>query len=508
MTTLQPRAPYSREELRVLYPRDLELRQVQIILRHGERTPVNARFNNAGLAAFWPYCSAAKALRTAVLEADGSWGTLEWTRRLESFEQGDIPKWNTGSNGEVDGICQPGELTDRGRETTLALGQRIRKLYVDQLGFLPSMFDSQTASQVHVRATPIPRALESVQQAFNGLYPSSRRLESTPPPIIVTRAMQDETLFPNEGACKRFGELARAFADRTAQLYNDGPELRYINKKIGKYMPAESPVVKVDSHPRLSGIMDSVNATLAHGKDTRLPSEFYDKKVLQYIDRICVEEWFVGYEESNEYRKLGIGSLISDLTQRMVEKTASSSMDGRDGGPFKISLAGCHDTTIAASLAALGALNVDKDKWPKFTSSIAFELFQRKNSSTAAPGTKSVGAIWPSREKTWWYSLFSSPRPSQPTSARTPLTEWSENEKRTLDDYYVRLRYNDKPVTIPFCKPSGRHFEHDETFCTLAAFKEAADSVTPRHWKEECSMNLGKSPVGGGIGGIEKPPGL
>jgi len=34
-----------------------------------------------------------------------------------------------------------GELTDQGRVTTLALGQRLRRLYVDQLGFLPPKFE-------------------------------------------------------------------------------------------------------------------------------------------------------------------------------------------------------------------------------------------------------------------------------------------------------------------------------------------------------------------------------
>jgi hypothetical protein len=46
MTTLVPRAPYTQEELATLYPSDLELQQVQVILRHGERTPVNSRFKN------------------------------------------------------------------------------------------------------------------------------------------------------------------------------------------------------------------------------------------------------------------------------------------------------------------------------------------------------------------------------------------------------------------------------------------------------------------------------
>jgi hypothetical protein len=46
MTTFVPRAPYSEEELQKLYPKDLELQLVQVLLRHGERSPVSARFQN------------------------------------------------------------------------------------------------------------------------------------------------------------------------------------------------------------------------------------------------------------------------------------------------------------------------------------------------------------------------------------------------------------------------------------------------------------------------------
>ncbi|KAK5163478.1 uncharacterized protein LTR77_010660 [Saxophila tyrrhenica] len=499
MTTLQPRSPYSPEELAKLYPKDLELAQVQILLRHGERTPVNARFKDTGLPAYWPYCSVAKGMRSAVINADGSPDTLQWRRRIESLGQNNSPTLNAGPKGEVDAICQPGELTDRGRETTLALGQRIRRLYVDQLGFLSSGLDAASASQVTLRATPIPRALESVQQAYVGLYPATTRAPGLPPPTVVTRSMQEETLFPNEGACKRFAELAHAFADRTAQLYNSSPELSYLNKKLGKYMPEASPLVKVDSHPRLSGIMDSVNATLAHGPDTKLPKDFYDQKVRDDIDKVCVEEWFVGYQESNDYRKLGVGAMVGDLTQRMVEHATAGGK--ASAAPFKIGLAGCHDTTLAGTLTALGAMDATKDKWPNFTSNIAFELLKRKPTSSDSTS----GAIWPSEKRTWWSSLFGGATSSKPVSARTPLAEWSDSEKAGLDEYYVRLRFNDKPMTVPYCKPAGRHFEGDETFCTLSAFKEAVDSFTPKDWKAECGMNLGKPAMNGQI---ERPPGL
>jgi hypothetical protein len=46
MTTLVPRSPYTQEELDKFYPKGLELRLVQVLLRHGERAPVSARFGN------------------------------------------------------------------------------------------------------------------------------------------------------------------------------------------------------------------------------------------------------------------------------------------------------------------------------------------------------------------------------------------------------------------------------------------------------------------------------
>ena len=46
MTTLVPPPPYSPEELTRLYPADLDLQLVQVLLRHGERVPVSTRFQN------------------------------------------------------------------------------------------------------------------------------------------------------------------------------------------------------------------------------------------------------------------------------------------------------------------------------------------------------------------------------------------------------------------------------------------------------------------------------
>ncbi|KIW70255.1 hypothetical protein PV04_02542 [Phialophora macrospora] len=392
MTSIDFRPPYSKDELNKLYPKDLELRLVQVLLRHGERAPVSARFGNAGLPAYWPYCNAAQRLRSVAMTPEdmSEWNSLQWRRRLEMFGEDDGPVIAAGPKGQVDGVCQLGELTDQGRQTTYTLGSRLRHLYIEQLRFMPSLIAN--ADLIYLRATPLPRALESVQQTFWGMYPLSSRTAAFPSPTIVTRTPADETLFPNDGNCRRFAQLSRAFAQRTADRWNDTSDMAYLTKLIGKWMPETSDKrIAVDSHPRLSGIMDTINSTLAHGPETRLPKEFYDPKAREIIDRIGVEEWFSGYNENREYRMLGIGGLIGDIVERMTSKIEGAGLSineiggengrlgrGRGGETgIRFALSGCHDTTLAGVLTGLGAFN--GEKWPPYTSHIAFELFRAKD---------------------------------------------------------------------------------------------------------------------------------
>ncbi|KAK8177843.1 histidine phosphatase superfamily [Phyllosticta citrichinensis] len=507
MTTLNPRGPYSPEEIERLYPSNLQLQLVQVLLRHGERSPVSPRFRNAGLPAHWPYCSSARRLTSVVMStADWSqWDEIKYRRRLETFGPDDAPVITTGPKGEIDAICQPGELTNKGRETTLTLGKRLRHLYVDQLKFMPHLIAD--ADSIYLRATPIPRALESVQQVLWGFYPPSTRTADFPAPTILMRSPADETLYPNEGNCRRFAQLSRAFAQRTADRWNDTDDMAYLNKLISKWMPENSKRVAVDSHPRLSGVMDTINSTLAHGPETRLPKEFYDPKLRAIVDKIGVEEWFSGYTEMKEYRELGIGALMGDVVGRMTGNVERNGKDGllEIGGNDKslgvgrggeknvrLSLSGSHDTTLAGVLSSLGAF--EGEGWPPYTSHIAFELFKRKNTpsdtfsaeqSAVARGAES------SKSSGWLASIFGSKsNSSTPDIARKPMDQLTQQEKDYLRDHFVRIRYNDKIMQVPGCKPPGKHFEGDPSLCTLEAFKSIVDKYTPKRWKEACASNL------------------
>ena len=275
----------------------------------------------------------------------------------------------------------------------------------------------------------------------------------------------------------------------------------YLNRLIGKWMPNDSPQVAVDSHPRLSGIMDTINSTLGHGPATRLPNEFYDPKLRNIIEKIGCEEWFSGYQESQEYRTVGIGSLVGDVVTRMVGNIEESERDGlgQVGGELesigagrggenriKFSLSGCHDTTLAGLLSSFGAFK--NELWPPYTSDVALELFSH-SSNAAGAATDSKSTLMQNARtqgcstSNFCSSVFGSSKHQSQAGlsglssiSRKPLSAMTSEEKKRLGGYYVRLKYNDRPVTIPGCGLSGKHLEGDKSFCTLVRFKYAAET--------------------------------
>lgn len=214
--------------------------------------------------------------------------------------------------------------------------------------------------------------------------------------------------------------VAREFAKLAAERHNNSPDMQYLQQKIGKWMP-EGSKVAVDGRPRLSGLMDTTNAVLAHSDPNSLPPEFHDPEVRRIMNDINVDEWFRGYSESEEYRRLGVGSLMGDIKDRAMQVVKGKST-------IKVGLFGCHDATIAGLLATMGAFD---NMWPPFTSAIAFETFRTKN--------QDMGLL------RRWFS------------------------RNNEEGWFVRVRYNDKVVVPKTCRKPGNHLEGDESFCTMVS---------------------------------------
>lgn len=183
---------------------------------------------------------------------------------------------------------------------------------------------------------------------------------------------------------------------------------------------------------------------------------------------------------------LGIGGLAGDIVSRMVEKARSSAAAPAAPGKqapqeLQFGLSGCHDTTLAALLSSMGAFH--GEPWPPYTSHISIELFKQRDSPTNSPLSMTTKAGW-------WSGLFGAAKTPE-KSPRTPISQLSESEKSNLEGWFVRMRYNDRVMTVPGCRPVGKHYADDESLCTLAAFKTVVDKFTPKSWKKACGQGLG-----------------
>ena len=261
--------------------------------------------------------------------------------------------------------------------------------------------------------------------------------------------------------------------------------MNYVNSLISEWMPGREKRVAVDSHPRLSEIMDTINSTLAHSVKTRLPAKFYDRRGQEIMEKIVMEEWFSGFKESREYRQLGAGSLMGDIVARMVGNAESKMSEGRfktqgelngvgtrENGEhaIKFAMSGCHDSTLAAILSSLGAF--EGERWPPYTSHIAIELFSNKKASDEPVEGKILHGEPRPRGKEDSHGptrsnviLHNGMAPKK--IARRNIDALKPAEKCNLDGFYVRIRYNDRPIVVPGCKLPGKHLRDDESFCTL-----------------------------------------
>ncbi|KAJ7512066.1 histidine phosphatase superfamily [Mycena galericulata] len=323
-------------------PQDLQLEQVHVYVRHGERTPVGIR-----LAPFipenWIMCKTGRQR----IDADDL-GGMARTKRVVERRDGTA----------TEGLCLLGELTDIGRQSTSNYGAALRSLYIDRLGFLPDSL--QTRGEVYFRSTNMPRTIESLEQVIHGLYPTTKCNPSVLPTLLV-RNGRDENLLGNTMTCKRLEYLQIGFAQAAAAAYNQ--TLEPLDKYISKYLDGRP--IRIDGRPRASGVLDTVRAAVAHG--VKVPPEFEEKSIIDVIEQAVVNEWFA--DKTHEVRRLGMGPLFSDLSRKMQQKVERGAED-----PLKILVHSTHDTALAAMCSTL---DVFDEKWPAFTASITFELFKK-----------------------------------------------------------------------------------------------------------------------------------
>ncbi|EJT99345.1 phosphoglycerate mutase-like protein [Dacryopinax primogenitus] len=436
-------------------PSDLRLEQLHVYVRHGERTPVHPRLAEY-IPPLWPLCRTsfltyANILqrrpdpRAEVLSPLGKdWhgvGLVKMERVAE------VPRGRDEAGHEFDGMehaCGFGQLTDKGVVSTSLFGSSLRALYVDKLGFLPPFYLPESA---YFRSTDMPRTIATLQHIISHLYPPWQHPAgelAAPSPRILVRFQADEDLMQNM-TCERFRLFREVWAKAVEPHIDE--QLKVLDEKLSKYIDGRP--VRLNGHPKLSGLLDTVKSAHAHG--IPVPPEFREPEVMRLMESAVVAEWFGGYRHP-EIRTLGSGRVFSDLQKVMSTKIASPS------DPIKLRILSTHDTTLATMLISMGVFD---GKWPDFTSSIIFELFRRDEGRR----------------------LFSSAKPQ----------------------YYVRARYQNRSLSLPACAPVGAHYPNRPELCTFQAFSSLVATMTPKNWRQQCLLPLGEEDYnvleGRGVGG-------
>ncbi|EAX99192.1 Histidine acid phosphatase family protein [Trichomonas vaginalis G3] len=129
-------------------PVDADLIQVQVITRHGARTPLHKQPGNTDI---WQ-CS--------------------------NSEHKSYSEDSSGANIHVafgsslfGGDCHFGQLLGKGQKQLSKIGKHLRKLYIDQLKFLPSKFDKEI---ILFRSTNTQRTKNSLISLASSLYPGEK----------------------------------------------------------------------------------------------------------------------------------------------------------------------------------------------------------------------------------------------------------------------------------------------------------------------------------------------
>lgn len=193
------------------------------------------------------------------------------------------------------------------------------------------------------------------------------------------------------------------------------------------------------AYPSFHGLFDTLYCSKEHGWDIKKSFDV-QRKDLASLEHISVKEWFSGFEESEEVVRLGIGRFIKELTSAMETKVRATASPEPLSDPSH-SRFHIYSGHDTTIAPLLCAFRVFDEKWPPFGSNMTFELLEDVRV----------------REKS---------RPTEP--------------------FYVRLKTNDQVMQMPACQ--GYYHDSDVSLCQLDRFFEICRAMIPKNLDKECAL--------------------
>lgn len=321
------------------------LELVQVVFRHGARTPLSKRYWPE-LVEAWDVCGRMyDPIAMDIKSEDG--------RSSRPINEHDAAQVSTVFNGG----CHKGELTKQGQAQALDYGLWLRQRYVEEFAFLPKEY---VGGILGSRTTNYSRTVATLAGVLTGLYPGAT--ESIP---VMTTEEMDEILFGNPESCRKLKFMIKKLASENRRVGSAREEDDRIRKAL-KLGP--------DKRIHFLDLHDAMTTMQTHGKT--IPDGLKDTELLQYIERQATArfmEYVVGPSDTaggkGEVLRLGMGRLMYLLVERM-EKAARKENPGT-----KMFLYSGHDSTIMPLLAAIGQ---GVDHWVRFAFSYSLEKFSER----------------------------------------------------------------------------------------------------------------------------------
>lgn len=321
----------------------LELKMVQVVFRHGARSP----------------------LKPLPLEEQVEWSPklleippqTRFDYRVTNLAGG--PKPHSPYDSEyhkttLKGGMFAGQLTKVGMQQMFALGERLRKNYVEDIPFLSPVFNPQ---EVFVRSTNMFRNLESTRCLLAGLFQHQKG-----PVIIQTDEASSEVLYPNYQNCWSLREKTRGRKKAAILQPGISEDLEKVKAGVG---------INSSDEVDFFVLLDNVAAEQVHS----LLSCPALKRFAQMIEQRAVEAaLYTLQQEDREGIQMAVGPFLHLLEGNLLKAADPTTPSSKTR---KLYLYATHDVTLMPILMALGIFD---HKWPPFAADLTMELYQHQES--------------------------------------------------------------------------------------------------------------------------------
>lgn len=323
----------------------LELKMVQVVFRHGARSPLKPL----------PQEDQQVEWKSQLLEVPPQ-TQLEYTvTNLAGGPKPHSPFDSQYHETTLKGGMFAGQLTKVGMEQMFALGERLRKNYVEDIPFLSPTFNPL---EVFIRSTNIYRNLESTRCLLAGLF--QRQKEG--PIVIHTDEASSEVLYPNYQYCWNLRKRTRGRRQAASLQPGISEDLKKVKEGMG--------IASSDEVDFLV-LLDNMAAEQVHS----LPSCPTLKRFAWMIEQRAVDTaLYILQWEDREGLQMAVGPFLHILESNLLKVVDPATPPSKTR---KLYLYAAHDVTLMPLLMTLGIFD---HKWPPFAVDLTMELYQHRES--------------------------------------------------------------------------------------------------------------------------------